>query len=444
MRVDYESSTTNAQDSNSMVGGLTCSNKNRLVSSTCSISKSYAKDMTTSYSISTEYSTESEYSWGSSSTVTTGWSQGQSSSVETTDEFSFGFEQSVSVGVEVDALFVSVSTEIELGSNQQWTSSETMGSEKSSSISGENGETTEEGQSQSSGSSTSSESSWECTETKTLECAAEMEVPPGHEIEYKLVFNAYNTTLITYNDLKLTLCSALISPGAAGNESNYIYIRDVPGSLYHSESISCDVSFGPATPLQNEVPCDQEAKLAVASGATYIPRCDSTDSSLYDGCQCDIGDSLTMGVCWCSDESGNQLNGEIHQFGDEVSSFEEVCSEILKCSDSDVEWIPDTLTDADTNGDADTSRTLRTRYTQKSQDAAVGLRDGFALSLESNQSNLNMFFRFFCLVVILMFAGLVLLSVMFYVLTKRRNSDYSKLAHGAWTDSEDARNGLNV
>merc|ERR1719334_208434 len=214
---------------------------------------------------------------------------------------------------------------LDLGANQQWTESETVGSSQWS----ENSETESEQQTEGSETSTNSESGWECTETTTVECAAEVEVPPGHSVGYQLLFNAYNTTLVTYTDLKLTLCSALVNPsgsdgdsdGDTENPDDVVYLRDVPGTLYHQETLACEVKFGAGEVLESTnftgYACHEEQAMAIATGSTYVPRCRLNDSALYDGCQCDIGDSLTMGICWCADEFGNVLDGRVHQFADE-------------------------------------------------------------------------------------------------------------------------------
>jgi len=161
-----------------------------------------------------------------------------------------------------------------------------------------------------------------------------MDVVPGHSVSYSLVFNTVNSTVQTYTDLKLTLCSALLHDKDEATEDDFVFIDGIPGILKQKETTACKVQFGPSEYVRNEVACAEEQSLAIAAGATYIPRCQSTDSSLYDGCQCDIGDSLTMGVCYCVDETGNALENQMYQFGDET--FEEVCVNVLGCDNSEV------------------------------------------------------------------------------------------------------------
>merc|ERR1719295_2022272 len=310
---------------------------NRAVSSTCSISQAYEKSQTTTFSMSEEFTSSSEYMWGSESTI----ASGGESSVETSNEFAFGFEEHADVHAEVGVsakifgIGMEASAGFELGfsANQQWTESETVGSSQWS----ESSNSQSSGESQGSASSSASESGWECTETTTVECSAEMEVPPGHSVGYQLIFNGYNTTLVTYTDLKLTLCSALIDGvGKEGDpsEEDYIYVNDVPGTIYRQSTVACEVEFYPAVPLDNMVACYEAEMMAVASGSTHVPRCQSDNSTLYNACQCDIGDSRTMGACWCADKFGNQLPGKLHQFDKE--HWADVCIDKLACGDTEV------------------------------------------------------------------------------------------------------------
>merc|ERR1711923_53896 len=96
--------------------------------------------------------------------------------------------------------------------------------------------------------------------------------------------------------------------------------------------------MGPAEYIRNDMTCSEEQRLAISDGSTYVPLCDATDSSLYDPCQCDIGNTITLGQCWCVDQEGNQISGQATYVSDALS-FEEVrqtvCVEQLQCS-SDV------------------------------------------------------------------------------------------------------------
>ena len=91
-----------------------------------------------------------------------------------------------------------------------------------------------------------------------------------------------------------------------------------------------------------------------------MPRCLSNDTSKYDGCQCDIGYTLELGMCWCSDAAGNPLPGQIHQFGSTAAPDEtkgekngtatwlEVCVNVLRCAGSEL-WTPDPTQEPTTN-----------------------------------------------------------------------------------------------
>lgn len=334
MRIDYDSSTASVLEGDATIAGLECSNNNRLLSSTCSISQSYELTKSTSVSISKEDSTTKEYSWGSASSLTIG----TSSSTTTSDEFSFGFDQSVSIGTEseVGVPFIGkakLSTKLSLGSNQQWTETTEKTKENSK-------ESTTETNNQNTNSQTNTngeESSWETSSTTTIECSAEIDIPPSHSVNYALIFNAYNTTIQTYTDLKLTLCSALMHPSRTADESNYVYIDNIPGFIRHKETTSCNVEFSPAKYIRNDVLCIDEQRLAFASGSNYIPRCNSGNTSLYDGCQCDIGDSKTLGQCFCVDQQGNMLDNTLMYVPDGVQ-FEKICVQDLQCANSEITY----------------------------------------------------------------------------------------------------------
>jgi len=129
--------------------------------------------------------------------------------------------------------------------------------------------------------------------------------------------------------MKLTLCSAMFRADGEESSDDYVFLKDLPGTIKHKETTACEVQFGPAQYLNNEVKCVEEEKLAIAAGATYIPRCVTGDGEHYEACQCDIGDSRTMGVCWCSDETGNPTDTNVRQFDGETDT--EVCAQ-LACS----------------------------------------------------------------------------------------------------------------
>ena len=164
-----------------------------------------------------------------------------------------------------------------------------------------------------------------------------MEVPPSHSVQYTLIFNAFNTTINAYTDLKLTLCSAFVNPTTTNDASHYIYIDNIPGVITHKEVTSCNVYFDAAQYVRNDITCIEEQKLAFASGSDYIPKCKSTDPDLYDGCQCDIGNSLTLGQCMCVDKLGNILSNKLAYVSD-GESFEKVCVQDLQCNNTEITY----------------------------------------------------------------------------------------------------------
>jgi len=346
MTIDYDSSVSSMIDGDSTISGLQCSNGNKLISATCSISQSFEMSKTTSFSISNEDSSTNEYSWGTSSSITTGTSSSQSSS--TSNEFSFGFNQELSIGISttveagVETGIFSASASVEnrldfsFGSNQQWTQSNERSNEQS--LSREQSQEQNRQNTESNSLTNSYESSYETSETKAIECSGEIEVPPSHSVQYSLIFNAFNVTLNTYTDLKLTLCSALINPdGNIDNNNNFIYIDNIPGVISHKETTTCQVQFTPAQYIRNDMTCYEEQRLSIADESNYIPKCNTNNGgNQYDGCQCSNGDDIS--VCWCVDELGNQLNGKAHQITDDMSN-QQVCTQILQCSNTQYTYL---------------------------------------------------------------------------------------------------------
>jgi len=315
--------------SDETITGLDCSNHNRILTSTCSISQSYEMSKSTAFAFAEETERTSEYAWGHESSSFDETTVGSSTSQS--DSFAWGLSQEVTVGVEVggDAAGYTASASVSLTAHQEWTET----SERSSSTESTSGSSwgSNEEWSQSTGSTSSNENSWESSQTTTISCEGSMDVPPSHSVSYSLVFNTVRATIRTYTDMKVTLCSALLGgedeDEAADDER--VYIDRIPGTIEYEETTACEVHFEPAQYIPNDVGCAEEEKLAIAAGATYIPRCQSGDSSFYEPCQCDIGDSRTMGVCWCSDEKGNPSDTKVYQFSDESDA--DVCA-ALACT----------------------------------------------------------------------------------------------------------------
>ena len=156
-------------------------------------------------------------------------------------------------------------------------------------------------------------------------------------IQYSLIFDAVNTTINTFTDIKLTLCSAFLNPDIADDESHYIYIDNIPGILQHRETTSCTVEFEPAEYIRNDMTCFEEQRLSFSSQSNYIPQCQAGNTSLYDGCQCSIEDSLTLGQCSCVDDRGNQLPNKLAYF-EGNTPWQKVCVEDLQCDNSKIEY----------------------------------------------------------------------------------------------------------
>ena len=96
---------------------------------------------------------------------------------------------------------------------------------------------------------------------------------------------------------------------------------------------SCSVNFEPAEYLRNDIECVEEQQMAISSGAYYVPLCQQQNTSLYDGCQCEIVDGRTSAVCYCVDPFGNILGaGPKVKVVEGESSWQSVCVNDLKCS----------------------------------------------------------------------------------------------------------------
>merc|ERR1719245_758012 len=184
--------------------GIKCKNYNPSVTQECGAGQTFEASTSQTFS----YERGEGNSYGSSSSILYGTSVSQSTT--TSDEFSWGMEQSLTVGAETKVgIFgkeVSLSTEIGFSSNQQWTSTREETTETTRSR--------EEGTERSRG-----RESWETNQdetgevaTYTAECSGTVQVPPEHSIQTMLTMTTLNTTVNTFTDIRLTRCSAWLSP----------------------------------------------------------------------------------------------------------------------------------------------------------------------------------------------------------------------------------------
>merc|ERR1711972_883978 len=274
------------------------------------------------------------YSYGSSSSITYGTSVSQSTT--TSDEFSWGMEQHIKLGAQTETgvgvpfgggLQMSLSVEIGFSANQQWTSTREKTEETTTSK-----DTTFE--------SSRGEESWTTNQDETgkqasytAECSGTVQVPPEHSIQTMLTMTTVNTTVNTFTDIRLTRCAAFLSPDAPRTPADYIYIKNIPGTIGQVETTQCEVSFQPAQYLGPQLTCWEYQQLAISLGLTYTPDCQpKPNQDLFEPCQCDSGDTRTMTQCWCVSETGDK-NGDMRAAqGDETP--EDVCR-VLNCQQTE-------------------------------------------------------------------------------------------------------------
>merc|ERR1712228_546109 len=224
--------------------------------------------------------------------------------------------------------------------NTQGTSS-TNSKSKGTSNTNSKSETESENESESESESNSLQNAatYSSSESVSISCAGSMNVPPAHSVDYSMIFSAQNASIKAFADLKLTLCSAFLNPDGETDESDYIYLYNVPVAIGMREVTSCRVEFGPTEYINNNMQCNDEQQLAFSASATYLPRCNEDDNSLYESCQCDIGNNIMLGKCWCSDKFGNKLNSnfvQIEKSGQspkDYASWNEVCEKVMKCDE---------------------------------------------------------------------------------------------------------------
>ena len=202
---------------------------------TCAISQSYETERSSSLSLFSGTDKTEGYSWGKSTATTFGSSETLSSSTENELSWEVAAEASIGFKKKVGKKETEVGVGASIGGSREW--SDITINEEASTTFEEGTEESNEGLSEGSTTSKEKEQSWGQTESASIECAGEMEVPPSHSVDYTLIFNGFSSSLSTYTSLRLTLCSALIrGDGDAPNEDDFIYIHDVPGRLAHKET----------------------------------------------------------------------------------------------------------------------------------------------------------------------------------------------------------------
>eukprot|EP01084_Bolivina_argentea_P013484 25318_1 len=331
LRIDFDKSKANLLAGDNSIVGLQCSNPNRLIESTCTISQTFESTKTTSFSISKEDSKTHSYSWGSSSSVNIGHSN--SNSKTSSNDFSWGLNEQLTIGFEQDVNILiansKTSQQISVGSKQDWSQTTSNTDTDSDSTSSSNSHNNQN--SDSSTGTAGSASSYGTSESVSVTCSGSISVPPSHSIQYSLIFNSVNTTVNTYTDLKLTLCKAFLDPFATQDETDFIYLDNIPGTIKSKERKTCDVNFDPAVYIRNDISCAEEQQVAISTGSYYIPTCQADNSTSYDGCQCKRGEHLNLVVCWCSDDKGNKISDKTMQVPVSMS-YQQICVEKLQCS----------------------------------------------------------------------------------------------------------------
>eukprot|EP01083_Nonionella_stella_P138663 421998_1 len=327
--ISYETDNSVFDISQDNITGMSCANHNRMITSECSISQTYETTTTTSMTISKTSVNSTEYSVAEESVVTIG----SETEHETINQTHWGVaahgEVKLKIGTDGTGVELTTGVEASFGEERTWarrdknswsdSTSNMISSAETSSYSEENSVTIEE------------------SHTFAVECAAKIDVPPSHSMDYILRFKKSEIVISTFTDMKLTLCSAFVHPDKPEEPSDYIFIDNIPGYIYHQESKSCSVDFAPATYLRNDITCAEEQQLAISTGATYMPLCNEADADIYDGCQCEIVDSRTLAVCYCVDQTGNIIDGKTQVVEASTSgAWRSVCTEQLKCNNSAV------------------------------------------------------------------------------------------------------------
>merc|ERR1711972_708977 len=321
--LDMDSAKIDMSETSSI--GIECKNYNPSVTQECGAGQTFEASTRQTFS----YERGEGYSYGSSSSISYGTSVSQSTT--TSDEFSWGMEQSLTVGAETEVgIFgqkVTFSAEIGFSSNQQWTSTR----EESTETTRSREEGTERSQERESWKTNQDETGKQAT--YTAECSGTVQVPPEHSIQTMLTMTTVNTTVNTFTDIRLTRCSAFLRPDAPRTPADYIYIKNIPGTIGQVQTTQCEVSFQPAQYLGPQLTCWEYQQLAISLGLTYTPDCQpEPNQDLFEPCQCDSGNTLTMTQCWCVSETGDK-NGDMRAAQNKEESAEDVCL-ALNCQQS--------------------------------------------------------------------------------------------------------------
>merc|ERR1719216_390967 len=310
VRFDLEATMEHSENVDETITGLECINNNRLISSTCSIEQSFEKGETKSIQISTENAVTSDVSWSKATTV--GSSEQFNAQLET------GYTGSDSIPFQALATF---------GTELQWSRS------TENTLGGTSGSSTTNGKSE----------TFETSKTVSIGCSAEIAVPASHSVGYSLQFQSTNDSVRILMDMRLTLCSAYL-PGVKANDTFRIQ-RDIPSYVSVSRATLCSVEFEPAEYIPNKMSCAEEADLAwsLLPSSPFIPKCQSENPALYDGCQCDSGvaNQHSRTQCYCSDKFGDMIDGRtayVDDRGDNLEDRARVCVEELKCENTEYEY----------------------------------------------------------------------------------------------------------
>eukprot|EP01083_Nonionella_stella_P066826 176314_1 len=331
MNIRYETDDSISDISQDNITGMSCANHNRMITTECSISQTYETTTTTSITISKTSVNSTEYSVADESVVTIGSATEHENVKEATFHAEFHIQYTRSMGITNGIAKHEVNAGLTVGGGRM----ESWGRRDENSWSQSTG--TEITKANTSSYSKETSVTMEQSDTFAVECAAKVDVPPSHSIDYILRFRKAELVIFTYTDLKLTLCSAFLHPDKPEEPSDYLFIDNIPGYLYHQETESCSVDFEPASYLRNDITCAEEQQLAISTGATYMPLCNEADADIYDGCQCEIVDSRTLAVCYCVDQTGNIIKGQTQVVENGTAgAWKSVCTEQLKCNNSAV------------------------------------------------------------------------------------------------------------